>query len=259
MCRCLQVDGLVESNHGGEAVQATQGQQLHSSAVTAVAYNSDTDTVATCGADGAIHTIQHAALLIGRGADQLHTVKAGTPYASISGICWSAGGALLSVGTAGSLQCWDARAKGPAQRASAQSGAQGGHGRELLGVAAHPGQPQSCVVTEVGGVSLWDVRKLAGPVAALQEGTLEGYVQARFDTRRMGRTDAPLIAATTAGQLCQLDLGRHNNASETLATEDAAFVAVDAEPLRGELLFACTDCASLTIVDRAQLGIAAAV
>jgi hypothetical protein len=245
----LQVEGVVED---AEGIQATVGQTLHNGPVAAIAWGADANTLASGGVDGAILTVPRAAVQSGAAAEQAQAVRAGTPYASVAGLCWAAGGALASVGTEGAVQVWDVRHKGKTQRPMTQSPMEWGLGRELLDVVAHPGRPQACIVAEVGGASLWDLRKLAQPVAAVAPGQLRSDVALRFDARRVGQCEAPLLAATGQGQLCEVNLGAPGCAVRELAGESAAFVALDVEPTQGNMAFSATDFASLTVVDRSR-------
>ena len=62
--------------------------------------------------------------------------------------------------------------------------------------------------------------------------------------------EAPLVAASSGGCLSEVDLHAHGGAVRVAAREEAAFVALDVEPLQRDVVFACTDSASLTLLRR---------
>jgi hypothetical protein len=245
----VQVDGGVEE--AAEGGQATTGQVLHDGAVTALAHCADAALVATGGADGAIGVTSLVDMQSGKAVSRQQRVQDASPSVSVSGLCWiGSGGAggLASVGTEGVLRLWDIRSS-RGGRAVSQSPYSWGKGRDFLGVVGHVGRPQMCVVSDASGASLWDVRTMQQPVAEVAGGDLEGGVVLCFDRWRAGLATAPLVAATGQGRLCEVDMGVGSSVV-MLAHEDAGLVAVDVDGTHGETVFACTDCASLSVVHR---------
>ena len=173
---------------------------------------------------------------------------------SVAGLCWTGSGALVSVGTEGHVLVWDARKGGGAPAAS--SGASFARSlRRMLGVEVAESNPHVVAVAEVAGVSLWDLRHLSEAVGDVSDPALCDGVSIRLDTGRLGAVPMPLLAASGGGGVFEVD-ARNSGAGHIreVAREDAAMVAVDVDPVDTDMVFACTDCASLTVVDRRVRG-----
>lgn len=242
--------GVQETQDGG---QCTAGTHLHSGPVAALAWDRVSDRVATGGADGAILLATYADVQAGDAGARHTTIRNASACMSVSGLCWTGSGALVSVGTEGHVMVWDVRKGGAAPVGGAGIFARGR--RHMMGVEVAESNPHVVAVAEVAGVSLWDLRQLREPAWEANSSAAPGLsagVSVRLDAGRLGTVPMPLLATSGDGGLFEVDAGASGGAGDVreVAREEAAMVAADVDPVATGMVFACTDCASLTVVDR---------
>lgn len=141
----------------------------------------------------------------------------------------------------------------------------------LRSVAALPSTPHACAVGHAmqSGVgclmSVWDLRMMREPDVVPLGGSSDwaawssgakssgsaGSVIVRPDPQRAGGASVPLVAATTDGQLYEVDLGRGVDMdAHRVCQIEGGFVDVEADRTNGDSVVGCTDQQSVVIVSR---------
>lgn len=269
--------------HGVSAEsQAATGSTLHKGAVTAVSYFAPSQQLLTAGEDGALTVHRIDSSFQGTDPQRCTTVTQPDPLRSFIDACWLGPDQLLTVATGGTVQIWDARAGSGAVRGSQQdwvdtalrqdhraglrthatsSGALRASLASISSVAALASAPHACAVghrvrgsSAAALMTTWDLRSMHDPqvvVLADHVSDAAGSVLLRPDPLRAGATSVPLIAATTAGQLLEVDLGRGAGVEmEAVCSVEGAWVDVQADVSTGRLLVGCTDQQSVGVVER---------
>jgi hypothetical protein len=295
----LQVNGGID-----KASSSIMSKELHSGPVRAIRWMSNTDQLATAGADGKL-TAHQLSGTADFDASAGSTLAPADPWRSFIDACWMGPNALVTAATAGEVAIWDTRVSrgsvsrskpGWAPRARLQgfSGGSEEEGQEqallerlrpslmsLRSISVLPSTPHACAVGHamhggVGGLfTAWDLRIMREPdVYPLWESTYDaadgfvgvsarvaravastGSVIMRPDPQRAGGAAVPLVAATTDGQLYEVDLGRGGGVEVNKVCHiGGGWVDVEADQTNGKTVVGCTDQQSVVIVSRQGPG-----
>jgi hypothetical protein len=232
--------------------------ELHGAPVNGVEWGSIQDMVATGCADGSICITPLAALHDSSAKEQHTVLRAASSCASVAGLCWMGASTLVTVGSEGRVLAWDIR------QINRESTPKSWYGKaqrrpQFLDVVGLLACPHQVVAAEQGGLSMWDLRNSQTPVWELSDlgdnngGMLWKGVALQVDAGRTGSVAMPVVASSGTGKIVEVDAGIEAGKMRCLAEESgAAMVALDVDPVATHMVFACTDCASMTIIDRAQ-------
>lgn len=266
--------------HGVDAEsQAATGADLHEGVVSAVAYFGPSQQLLTAGEDGSLTVQRIDAGFQGVDSSRCTAVTQPDPFRSFADACWLGPHQLLSAATGGCVQVWDARAHSGPVRESPQDWVASVLRRDpqagllntatpaaslrsclssTASVAALPSVPHACAVGHklrgAGAPAImttWDLRAMHEPqVVSLGERS-SGSVLLRPDPLRAGATAVPLIAATTGGQLIEVDLGRGAGVEiAEVSRIRGSWVDVQPDGSTGRMVVGCSDQQSVGIVER---------
>lgn len=185
---------LLQVNSGIEQATGTiTSSELHSGPVRAIRWMSNTDQLATAGADGKLTVHKIDAGTSGFDASAGTTLAPADPWRSFEDACWMGPNALVTAATAGEVNVWDTRVSrgavsrsrpgwAPGARFKGLNSGPGGEGQEQLlltrmrpslmslrSVAVLPSTPHACAVGHgmhggVGGLlTAWDLRMMREP------------------------------------------------------------------------------------------------